>query len=512
MSKGSKPAGNITMTNLTGQKQEPYLTEGWDYGKALLNQNFNNPFAVVPTAGENVLLGGLDHLRASASGIENVLQPQATSAWATGARGDIYNSPAYQAWQNLTQNATGPQQQLAGLGNQAAAGGQNWANAISQYANPLAANNNLGLSQLGKVASGEFLNSNPYFASMVQNALDPITRNYQTAIAPQLDANFANSGRYGSGAMLGARENAQNVLADQLAKTSSNMYGQNYANERQQQDQAAQQYGSLYNQGLTGAAGIQNTAGNQFMQGLNQAGSLLGQQLSGMLSGAQGLQGGYQSGNQNALSAAQMYPQLAQSTLLPAQTEMAAGQGFNEWQRQYLDAPYTTLKRYMDTIGQPIGAGTQQPYFQNQGANIMSGITGGLDIMSKIGGMGAMGGWIVCTELVRQGRMPKRYWAVGSCVFMQYPEVGKRGYHLWGIPLVRHLRRKPYSLLSRIACAAFNWRAEDLAARRGIKGARRRLRGRLVTWVLYPICMALGTVAPEQDWQQVYDADTRTAG
>jgi len=386
------------------------------------------------------------------------------------------------------------------------------------------------MGQLGQAASGAYLGGNPYFASMVQSAMDPIAKNYQTAISPQIDASFAGAGRYGSGAMLGARDTAQQNLTRGLSDLSGNLYGQQYARERQQQDAAAQQYaglqsqagsqyGQLYNQGMqTGmqglgaAANAQQAAANTYQQGINQQLSTINPQLSGMLSGAQGLQGGYQAGQQNQLNAAGLYPSLAQANFIPSQQVQGVGQGVNALQQQYIDEPYTALQRYQQSIGQPIGAGTSQPYFQNQGANVMSGITGGLDIMSKIGGMGAMGGWIVCTELVRQGRMPRRYWAIGSCVFAQYPKIGQRGYHFWGVPLVRHLRRKPYSLLSRAACAAFNWRAEDLAARRGVKGARRRLRGRLVTWTLYPICMALGLVVPEQDWQQVYDAGRRTAG
>ena len=40
----------------------------------------------------------------------------------------------------------------------------------------------------GAPLSGEYLNSNPYMAQMVQCAMDPVTRNYQTSIAPGLDA------------------------------------------------------------------------------------------------------------------------------------------------------------------------------------------------------------------------------------------------------------------------------------------------------------------------------------
>jgi hypothetical protein len=50
----------------------------------------------------------------------------------------------------------------------------------------------------------------------------------------------------------------------------------------------------------------------------------------------------------------------------------------------------------------------------------------------------------------------------------------------------------------------FNWRAEDLAARAGVKGARKLWRGRAVTAAMVVPCLVLGALAREQDWQSVY--------
>jgi hypothetical protein len=387
MGKGSSPAGNVTSTqvNPTGQAQLPYLKDVWGSAQNLYNQYSGDPTSLVPTWGSPALVKGYNDLYAAGQGLSNTLQPLANQYWQQSTR-DYGASPAYGTYQGMAAGSTAPQQQLAGLGNQAQQAAGQYANAISQYANPLAAGN-LGLSQLGNTASGAYLNSNPYIDKMVQSALDPVARNFQTAVAPQLDASFATAGRYGSGAMLGQRENAQRNLTQQLGDISSNLYGTQYARERQAQDAAAQQYGSLYNQGLTGAANIQNAAGNQYLQGLQQAGQAASQNLAGMQSGAAGLQGGYQAANQAALSAAQMYPQLAQAQMLGANAAIQAGQGSNQLQQQYLDAPFNLLQRYTSIIGQPQSAGSTstQPYFQNQGAGIMSGITGALDILPKVG-------------------------------------------------------------------------------------------------------------------------------
>ncbi len=224
-----------------------------------------------------------------------------------------------------------------------------------------------------------------------------------------------------------------------------------------------------------------------------------------------------------------------------------------------IDAPWKTNQAYLNQVGQPTtgSSQTQQPYFQNQMANLLGTATGGLGLYnglsgalggggSLFGGGGASGlsggltgaqalpgfdtlggtigmgaadvgggaaasalpaaamAWIICTELVKQKRLPRRWWAAGAKVFAAYPEIAKRGYYVWAIPSVRHLRRKPNSLYSRLLCKVFNWRAEDIAARAGVKGARKLWRGRAVTVALALPCLALGAVAKAQDWESVY--------
>jgi hypothetical protein len=144
------------------------------------------------------------------------------------------------------------------------------------------------------------------------------------------------------------------------------------------------------------------------------------------------------------------------------------------------------------------------------GAGLFEGL-GGAGI-SEAGLMAAApaaaGFWIICTELMRQKKMPKRYWLTGSKAFAGYPEAVKRGYYVWAIPSVAHLRRQPDSLYSRFLGKVFGWRAEDLAARVGVVGARKLWRGRAVTAALWLPCLALGALVPAQDWQSVYREQT----
>lgn len=124
--------------------------------------------------------------------------------------------------------------------------------------------------------------------------------------------------------------------------------------------------------------------------------------------------------------------------------------------------------------------------------------------------LGAIG-WVICTELMKQGRMPRKFWAPGAAVFAAYPEAVKEGYHVWAVPSVRHLRDHPRSLYSRFLCAVFNWRAENIAAHAGVSSARVLVRGALVTACLWPLCYAIGAVRNtlnlSTDWKGLYSAE-----
>jgi hypothetical protein len=85
--------------------------------------------------------------------------------------------------------------------------------------------------------------------------------------------------------------------------------------------------------------------------------------------------------------------------------------------------------------------------------------------------------WILCTELVRQNRMPLKYYRYGSREFASYDEQSKKGYYFWAVPMLAHLKKHPYSNTSRIVCALLNARAEYIAAEGGCKGARKTILG-----------------------------------
>ena len=122
------------------------------------------------------------------------------------------------------------------------------------------------------VAAGDGYNQNPYFDQTVQKSMGDITRNYQDAIAPQTDANFARAGAFGGSAWQQANERNQRGLGEALGNTSNAMRSGNYSQERQNQMQA---YGLLPQVSQAGMGVAQNLYGmGQNVQ--NQAANQLG--------------------------------------------------------------------------------------------------------------------------------------------------------------------------------------------------------------------------------------------
>lgn len=132
-------------------------------------------------------------------------------------------------------------------------------------------------SQLSNTANGQYLNSNPYFDQTVNKAMGDITRNYQNAVAPSIDATAARAGAFGGSRWEQQQEEGQRMLAESLGQTANSMRSGNYQQERQNQLASANN--------LAGIAGIgQGLANNLYSMGTNQQ-QLDQNQLNGLLAG-----------------------------------------------------------------------------------------------------------------------------------------------------------------------------------------------------------------------------------
>ena len=142
---------------------------------------------------------------------------------------------------------------------------------------------------------------------------------------------------------------------------------------------------------------------------------------------------------------------------------------------------------------------------------IDGGILGGAAAAGEGLGLGeilsAAIAWVVCTELNKQGKLPYRLYIHGAREFAKYDEQGKKGYYIWAIPAVKHLRKHPNSLYSKLLKFVFNARAEYLAARTGQKGCRKTLFGAVTVYGLYGFCWLLSrTIAKNYStpWNSLY--------
>jgi hypothetical protein len=215
--------------------------------------------------------------------------------------------------------------------------------------------------------------------------------------------NAAQAGQQGATNAANAQQQAGNLFLSGQTQAAAGLRDAMAA-----QQAAGSQYLSSQDRaaaGLRDAASTQAAAGNQYWQGQNAAQSAAQQYAANNLAGISGLNNQYNTGNQAAMNALQMYPQFAQSQFIGPQGQVQAGTGMSSVEQAQINdqmaryygqqnAPWDLLGKYMGSIGQPTtGSSTsQQPYFQNQFADALSGISGAAGIGRNLGLWGGSGG------------------------------------------------------------------------------------------------------------------------
>lgn len=123
-------------------------------------------------------------------------------------------------------------------------------------------NDNATSSYLTGVLNGDYLNSNPYLDASMNAADSATTRNFNTAVMPQLASQFSLAGRYGSGAQSQGISDATNNLATQLSNTNAGIMNTNYQTERGNQQNVASMLNSNVQNAIAGKATNQYTGLN----------------------------------------------------------------------------------------------------------------------------------------------------------------------------------------------------------------------------------------------------------
>jgi len=157
-----------------------------------------------------------------------------------GGGPQYYGGPTYVAPSTTTQTGLQALEARASLGNPLLQSAQN---------------------QLQNTVSGGFLGGNPFFQGAFQPAAKAAETQFQTTLG-DIASKSSLAGRYGSGAMGSLQDRATGAFGQQLANTAGQLAYQNYADERNRQQQA------------TMAAPQMAQADYQDIQNLLQAGQL----------------------------------------------------------------------------------------------------------------------------------------------------------------------------------------------------------------------------------------------
>jgi len=148
-------------------------------------------------------------------------------------------------------------------------------------------------NQLQNTVSGGFLGGNPFFQGAFQPAAQAAQTQFQQTLG-DIASKSSLAGRYGSGAMGSLQDRATGAFGQQLANTAGQLAYQNYADERNRQQQA------------TMAAPQMSQADYQDIQNMLQAGQIRegyqGQQLQSDMARFNFLQNQPQQNLQNYLS------------------------------------------------------------------------------------------------------------------------------------------------------------------------------------------------------------------
>lgn len=114
------------------------------------------------------------------------------------------------------------------------------------------------------------------------------------------------------------------------------------------------------------------------------------------------------------------------------------------------------------------------------------------------------GGKVICTELYRNGHIDYKVWAADIQYSQKYfSEQTMRGYHYWGIPFVKLMRKS--KLISKLVKHPTSWFAEDIAYRMGVL-SKPNLKGWIIREVIFkPACYVIGFFAEQKDWKSLWN-------
>lgn len=249
------------------------------------------------------------------------------------------------------------------------AGAQPWLTALSTAggANPAQSSidalfgvgSGSAAQNLDFTAGGGFMGANPYLAGQYEAMTDPLVRQFKTATSPRTDSVMNQAGRFSSGGLANAQTANEATLGNVLGDAASNLYGTDYANERNRMVTAATSLGNLQTGAYGGAGQLAvsgaNTANSANATALDAYNRLLGGQQSA-INATPALSGMYSTDLQSGINAGTALTALDQAKI---SDEMARFYGNQQ-------APWNAVSQAGNIVGGAIpGLQTStQPYFK----------------------------------------------------------------------------------------------------------------------------------------------------
>lgn len=172
-------------------------------------------------------------------------------------------------------------------------------------------------------ASGAYLNSNPYIDAMYGKAANAVKQQYGDAMLDTQSA-FSRAGRYGSGNLDRAEERNSETLSKGLGDLATDIYGNNYANERGLMETAQGRAGDWQLQGTAGLASNFASDTDRRMQSYNADKD---RQLQA-----------YSDERKNMLTATGMAPELEAGRYIGADKMMNYGQYMDDYNQDTVNA------------------------------------------------------------------------------------------------------------------------------------------------------------------------------
>lgn len=113
------------------------------------------------------------------------------------------------------------------------------------------------------------------------------------------------------------------------------------------------------------------------------------------------------------------------------------------------------------------------------------------------------GSRVICTHLVKTGRMDRTLWRADMEFTEKLSEATIRGYHFWAIPYVKLMRRSSFA--EQLILPFAKARAIEVGYLMGVR-AKGSLLGKFVRLIGESACWIIGVCVSSRDWRSLYNS------